>query len=259
MKSIDEEYCKRVFDDYLRHDVLIEASHWEDVEQKDEPPDYYLTFDDKCYAVEVTILMSNLVSEGINQPYAAMLKSIDKLKDKIQKQAENLRLLDGVYTISINKPIPNFKKKHDIITKEALSYMQSYFGEKDAAEQFIFREHRIKISIKKIHSNKRYIAINGPTLIKWEGEAGDELLSIMNSAVETKMNKLTKLKEDKILLLYDGYHLASKAQFMKCASKINSVQFFAMIYIVNADDSGFLLYKKNEINSEKLDFDYYDF
>ena len=244
MKSIDEEYCKRVFDNYLRHDVLIEATHWKDVEQKDEPPDYYLTFDDKCYAVEVTILMSNLVSERINQPYAAMLKSIDKLKDKIQKQAENLRLLDGVYTILINKPIPNFKKKHDIITKEALSYMQSYFGEKDAAELFIFSEHRIKISIKKNHTNKRYIAINGPTLIKWEGEAGDELLSIMNSAIEIKMNKLTKLKENKILLLYDGYHLASKAQFMKCVSKINSVQFFAMIYVVNADDSGFLLYKK---------------
>jgi len=252
MKSMDEEYCKRVFDNYLRHDTSIETSDWEDVEQKDEPPDYRLTVDGKHYAVEVTILMSNLDSEGVNQPYAAMLKSIDNLKDRIQKEAENLGLLDGAYTISINKPIPAFRERHGTIAEKALSYMQSHLGSKDAAERVIFMEGRIRASIKKTQSNRRYVAINGSTLIKWEGDAADEFLSILNCAVETKMRKMAKLKEDKILLLYDGYHLAPKAQVMKCASRINAIQAFAMIYVVNADDSGFLLYRKDKMNQGSI-------
>ena len=57
MKSKSEELCKSCFDKYLREQLPDSNVVWEDVEQRYEPPDFYLTIDNAKYAVEVTILI----------------------------------------------------------------------------------------------------------------------------------------------------------------------------------------------------------
>jgi len=248
MKNSEEEYCKETFDIYLKSNFQGVATAWEDVEQKNEPPDYYLSISGDRYAVEVTILMSHLKAEGVNQPIAAIYALYAKLKTLITDAATKLGVLDGAYLISINKLIPDLRKKLPSIKKEALNYIIKNHGKVSAEKCTIYTKNEFLIKIKKIHNTKSYIAVNGSTLVRWQGEAEKELVEILKDAIETKKQKLRKISEKKLLLLYDGYHFAEKQQFILCVDRIDASDEFDAIFIVQQEYNGFLLYKKNCFN-----------
>lgn len=228
MKNPEEPYCREAFEKYLSTIEKIESIQW----RKSETPDYFFIINGDEYAVEVTIIMNNLRPEGVNAPIAATYASIDELNSTLENNAVELGLLDGVYIISINKPLQNFRKMFPSIEKEAREYIQKNQGKKSASKEFIFQSGSVSITIHKTHNSKSYISTVGPVITRWAGESRTELKDLLAERISSKKKKLRNINLKKILLLYDGYHFSDHSRYIQCAREIADSNEFQLIYLV---------------------------
>jgi hypothetical protein len=244
MKPKDEIYAKDSFVQFLEQYSAVHVEKWREY----ETPDYFVTINDVDVAVEVTAVMNQLSKEGINKPIASLFASTFDLETKIKREAVNLGLLDGAYILRINKPLEISKKHKNLIRDNAINYIQCSQEYQQCKKHKIFEYAGVYIEIEKIHKNKQYISINGPTLTRWSGEVFEEIISLLNDRISSKSKKLTNITHPKILLLLDRYHFADKKQYIKAIQQISSKVEFSLIFLVQQEYSGIVLYSSGEFD-----------
>jgi len=221
MKPKDEEYAKKSFVQFFEQHPVVHIENW----RESETPDYFVSINNIDYAVEVTAVMNQLSKERINKPIASLFASISNLKAEIKRETVNLGLLDGAYILRINKPLEISKK------------------------QKIYEYAKVYIEIEKIHTKKKYIAICGPTLTRWDGEVFKEISLLLNDRISSKSKKLTDITYPKILLLLDRYHFADKKQYIKAMQEISLEMSFSLIFLVQQENRGIVLYSSREFST----------
>src|SRR4030042_4903594 len=107
MKSESEEFCKSCFDKYLRELLPDSNFIWTEVEQKQEPPEFYLSVDEVKYAVEVTrLILKADVGTKDALPIGIVRDLLRKfIIDDVETIALQNHFLSGSYLVNFSKPI----------------------------------------------------------------------------------------------------------------------------------------------------------
>ena len=207
MKSESEKLCKKSFDKYLRKIKTDLKLIWKDVEQKDEPPDYYLYINNIKYAVEVTILI-NKVNVGLNNhyPVGIIRDYLEKfVTEEVETSARQNNILKGNYLVVFSKPIYNFTEVKNIIQSKLLSYIYDTRNADKAPQKVIYKKREQECIIEKVDNKIDNVVMGGPIILKWEGEILDEAILLLNDRLDDKEIKLRNIYEPKIILLHDQY------------------------------------------------------
>lgn len=245
MKSENEEFCRSKFDEFIRENSSIASIRWEDVAQRDEPPDYYLSLDGIKYAVEVTILMDKLKVGNLKLSPLAVIASLWSLVDEVEATAKRNHYLNGAYAVSFSRPIVDFSSIRDQLFDDLLAYVKATQNVSTAPEHFVLEQGAQKCAIQKLHDQKGYIGKVGPSGGKWEVEVAEEICTLLEERVSDKRHKLSKIIEPKVLLLYDAYHFANPEMYRSCLDSLAQLRFFNTIFVVPSNQAGWVLYSEN--------------
>jgi hypothetical protein len=247
VKSASEEFCKDSFDKFLANLLPDSVMLWHEVEQRDEPPEFYLVVDGTKYAVEVTQLMQK-VNVGTKKPLpVGTIRDLlqEFVADEIESVARDNDYLHGAYLVSFSKPIDNFANVKTMIQGELLTYIQSTQGLSNAPRKVVYKSAGQKCEIKKIHDRENKVMMGGPTILKWEGEALADVRQLLDSSLGEKEYKLRNISSPKVLLLHDKYHFADVEAYKSCISSITSLASFHTVFFVESNGKGLVLYSQN--------------
>jgi len=242
MKSKTEEFCRSKFDEFMRAISESTSIRWQDVAQRDEPPDYYLYLNGTKYAVEVTTLMEKSEVGNLELPQIAIIASLWQLVDEVEATARRDGFLNGAYVVSFSRPLADFSKIRGQLFDDLLAYVKTTRNLSTAPEQVVFKQGTQKCIIQKHHDQKSYIGKVGPGGGKSEGEITEEICTLLEERVNAKHHKLRKISDPKILLLYDAYHFASLAMYESCKSRIAHLRSFHTIFVAGGNGPGWVLH-----------------
>jgi hypothetical protein len=247
MKSESEEFCKSCFDEYLRKLLPDSNVVWEEVEQRYEPPEFYLTVDSAKYAVEVTILILK-AEVGTKKPLP-IREIVDVLRkfvmDDVETTAKENHFLRGEYRVTFSKPITNFTHVKGAIQDALLSYIRATQGVSKAPPGVVYECSRQKCSIEKVDVEVDKVVMGGPFIPRREDEALVEAQQLLDNSLSKKEYKLRKIISPKILLLHSKYHFADFQTYKKCISMAPSLSSFQAVFLVESNGGGFMLYSKD--------------
>ena len=247
MKSKSEEFCKSCFDKYLRKLLPDSNIVWEDVEQRYEPPEFYLTIDGEKYAVEVTrLLLKADVGTKDNLPLNKVRDILRKfVNDEIETVAETNNFLNGYYKVTFSKPITNLTQVKDNLQNALLSYICATQYLSKAPPRQVYKHGREKCSVEKLHIEEDKVVMGGPFIPRREDEALAEVQQLLEDRLSKKECKLRKLNFPKILLLHNKYHFADFQTYKKSITDAPSLPAFQAVFLVQSKKEIYLLYSKN--------------
>ncbi len=107
MKREDEETCKNAFNKYLIPIFGTDAVSWKDVDQKDEPPDYYLNLHGRTFAVEVTQIMVTRELDAEKISFLSAVRFLEILIKDVKQDANSF--LNGSYFVSCPDILINYE------------------------------------------------------------------------------------------------------------------------------------------------------
>lgn len=195
--------------------------------EKDDPPDFWINIDKKCYAVEVM----SIVKE---QDYRATLNN---LANEVCRDAKNQGIINGTYVLDItrhpNIPRRNSSEWKDLISK-ALSFIKRTFSDEPGEAQILLKNNNGIVEIEKWKATGSSIGII-ITDAKFEGEVIQEMRCLLQKAVTTKRVKLEKKKVPQkcpqiILALYDAYGYGTKDEIMQILQQIQGYKWFHSVF-----------------------------
>jgi hypothetical protein len=247
MKSESEEFCKDSFDKYLKKIIPASTIFWQDVEQKDEPPEFYLTVNSLKYAVEVTILMQkvdvgakNLLPVGIVRDFLRKF-----VVDEVEAVARSNSFLQGSYLVRFTKPITDFANNKGSIQSELLSYISATQSVSKSPPKLVYKRNRQECLIEKLHNEENRVIMGGPVIGNRESEALVEVKQLLENRLDEKQYKLSKIAYPKILLLHDKYYFLDLDAYKASISTVSSLQSFHTVFIVSRDNEGQVLHSQN--------------
>jgi hypothetical protein len=244
MKSESEEFCKVSFDTHLRKIIPTSNLLWTEVAQKAEPPDYYLSVNDKKYAVEVTILIQKMgVGAKNHLPVGIIRDLLDKfVKEEVELVAREGGYLRGAYLVSFSKPITNFSEVKGQMKTQLLSYISETLTVSKASPKVIYKNSKEECKIEKLHSKDDKVVMGGPFILKWEGEVLAEAEQILNERLEEKKYRLRNICLSKILLLHDKYLFANRETYKACISEAPYIHSFHTVFVTGSLVEGEILF-----------------
>ncbi len=244
MKREDEELSRIKFDNYLKRLLPVNNIEWQEVKQRDEPPDYYLFLSGEKYAVEVTSLMENIDWGYLNLPITAIRSFLSNFAKEVEKDAKEGGFLNGSYNVFFKKPIKDFRNTKDNIKQGILDYVRKTKGLDTSPESVIFINGTDQeFNIEKISIASNHIHMPAPVRAKWEGEIEDQLCDLIQERLSEKTDKLRHISSPKIILLLDRYVFADNSMYIKCIPELRFGDFYA-VFIVQGS-AGFLIHTKN--------------
>ena len=229
VKRLDEEFCRSKFHTLLQERLRYspEQIRWEEVRPWEEPPDYYLWVEGQKFAVEVTSIVEMLPLEPNPVSSVGVSSALRTFVDKIEAQAKQQGILQGVYVISL-QPLHHFQQVKDLLSRLLLQYIRETRSVDKAPSQVVFQQRHARWAIQKIAGggDNNYvgeiISFDG----KWEGEAFQELCVLIQRALSTKATKLRRLTLPIILLLLDRYHYVDPPEWQACVQRLFGCQQF---------------------------------
>ena len=247
MKSDSEEFCKTMFDIYLMGLFPDSSIFWEDVKQKDEPPDYYLFVDGIKYAVEVTRLMWK-INVGANNPLPPRTIR-DLLREfvvEVESTARAQNYLHGVYLVIFPKPIDNFESVRSSIQSELLNYIQQTQRVINAPSELVYKNGRQKCVIEKMRDDENKVNMGGPSFGKREGEIFDDTKQLLAERLSNKEIKLKNINYPKILLLHDEYPFSDLEAIKANILSIPSLPSYHTVFITGSSKKSAVLYSQDK-------------
>lgn len=247
MKSESEEFCKDSFDRYLRKVIPASTISWKPVEQKYEPPEFYLSVNDTMYAVEVTILMQKVDAGAKKHLPVSIVRDLLRkfVVDEVEAVAIKNSYLQGFYLVSFFKPITDFANVKGIIQHELLSYIANNQAASKAHPKVVYEHNRQKCVIEKVHSEENKFVMGGPIISRWKNEALSEVKQLLDNRLDEKQHRLRNIAYPKILLLHNKYHFAEFDAYKACVSTASSLDSFHTIFIVESNNEGRILYSQD--------------
>jgi hypothetical protein len=224
---IDEErVCIDSLVQYLKG--LDANSCVEAQEERDDPPDYWLTVGEQRFAVEITSIV-------YDQGYAALCNA---LHDSIKRQCESDSPVPGEYAVSIFRR-PHIPKRETRewkkLVEDTVAKIRGLSGSAPGSEVQLLHNASGTITISKCSAE-------GSTVVKFrtpepkrDVEAQQELSHLLEQAISKKLNKLqnkgvTAKCRDVILLLYDAYEFSSVETAKRALSNVKGYDWLHSIF-----------------------------
>lgn len=245
MKRADEEYCKSKFDAFLKRYVDPTAVVWEEVSQRDEPPDYFLHLHGVKFAVEVTTLMETIPVGTAALPEAAIIGSLWHLVDEVERIAGSEGHLHGMYLVDFSRPIDGFRDVRHQIQSDLLDYIQATQGLSSAPEKTVFKQGNQWCRIRKLQDSPDKVVQAGPNRGKSEGDAAEDICNLLEERLVAKNHALRDIRYPKILLLCDSYHFASLDMYRDCISQLSLLASFHTVFVLQGNGDGFVFHSED--------------
>jgi hypothetical protein len=246
MKSESEEFCKESFDKYLRKTILTQQLLWEDVDEKAEPPDFYLTVERTRYAVDVTQLIEKVDIGVKNRLPVRVIRDVLArfVKEDIEAVAMSGGYLRGAYLVKFSKPMENFADVKSQIQADLLDYISETQTASKAPSRRIYKVGRQECEIAKSHQRQDKVVMGGPIIGQHEGEILDKVKQLLDDRLTEKTHRLRNIRNSKILLLHDKYPFADRGTYQFCISKEGLLINFHTVFVVGENNEGEILYSK---------------
>ncbi|MCJ7721454.1 hypothetical protein MUO98_03475 [Candidatus Bathyarchaeota archaeon] len=246
MKSESEEFCKAGFDTYLRKIIPTSNLLWKEVEQKAEPPDFYLSVNTTKYAVEVTILIEKVDVGAKNHLPVSIIRDLleNFVNDEVEAIARDSGYLRGAYLVVFSKPITNFANTKYMIQAKLLSFISETQAESKVPPRVIYKDGRQECLIEKLHNQQDKVVMGGPVISKWAGEALTAAKQLLDDRLDEKKHRLRNISDSKILLLHDKYPFASRETYKTYILEVPPLHSFHTVFVVGSNKEGEILYSQ---------------
>jgi hypothetical protein len=233
----DEKFCRNSFEKYLREKQGISNYI---IIRGDEPPDYWLSVENKRFGIEVTQIVR--LVEGGEKKIALYCykKSIFDLTDSIEKKAIELSVLSGNYHVHL-RGIPRYSSKRDksAIISKSISYIKDTQKENAANIFELFRDghHRIEIMKSTLENNSVKFGLH--VFGEWQIESVTEALKLSKDAFSRKEEKLRRVNESSdgiILLILNRYQTFEQDDWEMLFEHWDPtlVEFFHSVFFISA-------------------------
>ncbi len=244
MKRKHEEVSKESFTSWLNTKSISKSIRWQEVKQEDEPPDWYLTIGDVRYAIEATSIVDYVAEFDPPLSIATISISLSNFVDRVEKYAKSKGPLNGVYIFSLS-PIPNFRKQKQRIFKEAISYIDRTRNLESANKFFLGDVGYHSLSIGKIKSDRDFVDKIISLGAKFEGQAQNELQSLLCVTLERKAKLLREIGEPIILLILDAFAFTNLTDWGETISKISIPSELFSVFQTFSGKQAHLLFTRN--------------
>jgi len=221
MKRRHEEIAKAEFSALVEMLFPGAAIAWEEVQPSDEPPDWYLSIDGARYAVEATSVFEQIETKSGLLPSISVSATLHRFIDDVEATAIKEGILTGAYAVALC-PIANFPEVKPQIKQALLEYIRSTRGAASAPRKGVAKIGHRTISIQKFHSKKKYVAEVISYDGKWEGEAQEEIFTLLTRIIDDKAIKLSAVPDPLILLILDAYNYANSIHWRNAISAYSS-------------------------------------
>jgi hypothetical protein len=148
-------------------------------------------------------------------------------------RATRTGVLRGSYVLFISKPIEGLNRLEGDLRRRLVEYIANTQADSSAPEETILKQGRQHITIRKYGEEKNQVAMGGPVVGRWEGEAAAELCTLLQEVLKQKAHKLRHITRPWILLICDSYLFAEPKMFSDCLPLLQSVADFHTIFLVS--------------------------
>ena len=204
----EEDLCIRCLTDHLRSLCNSNDIKFVPVDQKEQPPDYWITVQERTFAVEVT---SITIETSVG--YDAQCKHFEA---SVEAEAKRNGLLSGTYVLTVER-YPSLPKRGSQQWTQwvngAVIYMKTTRNSHQDNGIYLTDSSVGSIRVSKIGAQGDLVALVGPVsgLIARQGIVAD-MARLMQNAIVIKRKKLLKKDHDilkhcagAVLLFYDAY------------------------------------------------------
>lgn len=234
MTRPDEEYAKYQFDSYLSNKFSTIKFQWN---KGDEPPDYYLTFDNEIYAVEVTQVNKKINTPRGIKPLNLIEASVRDLVKEIDKEAKNLDVLDGKYVIFFSDITRDFYAVRKQIKQRILSIIKSTQMDQNSRVS-IEIDYTKYCEVMKIDNRENRVSLAySSTSAELDSEISSELYNSIKEAVINKSYRLRNVNMPQILVLIIEYMDTNLQQCVAHIKNVDEAKNFHTIFLCGGWDS----------------------
>jgi hypothetical protein len=246
MKRPNEEATRAEFQRILSQNFPNAKISWEDVPQKREPPDWYVTLDDAQFAVEATTIYDFLTVTASTKMSAALVSAALQsfIKKDVEQQGRAAGILRGTYNVTL-APIPNLSEHRAELARRFLEYIEQTKNDEKADLYSLGYVQNSQITIQKIHCQKDSVMAGILMGVKWEGEAQEDLKDGLSKALADKNYKLRNVSAPKILLLEDNFIYSFMAEWASAISQCDDKTSFECILRIASPDKNQVLWAKS--------------
>jgi len=241
MKKRHEELSKNEFDRWLRTLKIFSSIEW--VEPSEPHPDWQLLLDGKLWFVEATTIVPT-VEQGKNQIMEpTVTASISDFIDEVEDLARSEDCLSGAYTVAVG-PMPSRHSFRKQIAAKSLDYIRSTKELSKAPPHIIGEYGEYVYETEKHHNSKNYVAEIIDLRFRSNVEIDDDLTAQLSMMMDRKADRYSGSSEAVLLLLLDGFHVASPDVWKNVVSSSDSARRFEAVFRIKPANDPFLLYSK---------------
>jgi hypothetical protein len=244
MKRRDEEVSRTSFCDWFAPRQGVGPVVWHEIPQDKEPPDWHLDIDDRRFAVETTSVVEYLWDFHPPLSSYSISASLSHFVDRVRREAISQGPLNGAYLVSL-APIRNFKDHEKWLFDELISYIERTRHLPSADEYDLGKIGFQSISISKVQSDQEFVAEAVSFGAKFQGEAQDDLIRIMDSIFEKKSDLLHEIRHPVLLLLLDAWHYSEIVDWKEAISHLSIPRRFLSIFRTSLEQPAEVLFSRS--------------
>jgi hypothetical protein len=205
LARLDEDFARESFARFLHRIDFARVATWT---AGSEPPDFDLTVGRENYAVEVTMLVRQVTTDGLPQSKRKVVADLLRFAQETKQYAISQGILHGGYVLEL-EPVADLKRVAAAPRSAIFAYLTRTKDLSKAEEETVLESPRACWTIQKHHDQGTYLHA---TICEHEGGLVSELLGdfpgLLRSAIARKVSKLSHVTEPAILLLVDDYQFA---------------------------------------------------
>jgi hypothetical protein len=224
-----EEWCRDEFDRWLRAEHAHASIQWE---PGSDPPDFWLTFNRRRFAVEVT----RLVDRDETTVTAWLWREVNKIEQRLRTAGG----LHGTYRVSFDSDpaeyrAPSPAQRRDLRTRLSTfleDYIRRTAGSEKEPERATTLGPAVQCRISKVSPEDHMIGSAGPNGAGgWEDDVQRQVAPLLANALKQKAS-LARSYPAVVLILHDEYLCAAQGLLRECAQSMPETREFHTIYVV---------------------------
>ena len=237
-RSESEETSKAGFDAFLRaHSPASSTKWWEG----EDPPDYYLEFAGERFAVDVSILVEQVVLGRARLRWRDIRDALADFIRKVELSARQAGVLNGRYTVYVPRPIPDLRHEGPLLRQRILEFVAATRASPAGVWEEFYKVARRGCVIEKFDEHGSALVGGGPSVSRWATDAERELAQLVAERIAAKAADLQRIRMPKILVLDEQYPFAEAWMYSRVAQPICAADSFHTIYVSRRGVDGVLL------------------
>jgi hypothetical protein len=171
-RSESEEASKVGFDAFIRVHVPASSPTWCEGE---DPPDYYLEFGGQKFAVDVSILLKQVVLGRARLRPRDIRDAFADLVREVETSAKQIGALNGNYIVYMPRAIPNLRQVAPFLKERMLKFVATTGASLAGVQEEFYKVAGRRCVIEKVAEHGSALFGGGPSDSRWATDAEHEL------------------------------------------------------------------------------------